>query len=96
MRERRSVQIRGLVQGVFFRETVRRIALGYEVAGFVRNVGYDLVEIDDEAELTVLEAFVEDVLGHPPSQARVDDVRSTALVPQDAQGFRVAPSVRAT
>lgn len=96
MRERRNVRIRGFVQGVFFRETVRRIALAYEVAGFVRNVDYDLVEIDVEAEPDVLEAFVDDVLAHPPSQARVDEVHSTALAPQDVQGFRVAPSLRAT
>jgi acylphosphatase len=96
VRERRNIQIRGFVQGVYFRETVRRIALNYDVAGFVRNVGYDLVEIDVEAEPGVLEEFVRDVLTHPPSRARVDDVRTTALAPENVEGFRVASSLRAT
>ena len=96
MRARRNIQIRGLVQGVYFRETVRRIALNYAVAGFVRNVGYDLVEIDVEAEAEILDAFVDDVLAHPPSQARVDEVKTTSLDAQNIEGFRVVSSLRAT
>ncbi|HXF35316.1 MAG TPA: acylphosphatase [Candidatus Acidoferrales bacterium] len=95
MRERRNVKIRGLVQGVYFRETVRRIALGHAVDGFVRNVDYDLVEIDVEGEAAVVEAFVDEVLANPPVRARVVDVQTTVLAPEGAEGFRVASSVRA-
>ena len=96
MRARRNILIRGLVQGVYFRETVRRIALNYAVAGFVRNVAYDRVEIDVEAEPEILDAFVNDVLAHPPSGARVDEVKMTSLDPQNGEGFRVVSSLRAT
>jgi acylphosphatase len=48
--ERRCVTICGRVQSVYFRETVRRIALRHEVAGFARNVGDDRLEVEAQAE----------------------------------------------
>lgn len=94
MRERRSLKISGIVQGVFFRETVRRIASRYDVTGFARNVGSDKLEIEAEGERKVLDAFLEDVLAHPPSGARVEDVRSTVVPPRSDEGFSVRPSIR--
>lgn len=79
MRERRKLKIRGMVQGVFFRETVRRIASRYDVGGFVRNVGSDAVEIEAEGERNTLDAFIADVLAHPPRAAHIEDVQSTAI-----------------
>ena len=92
MAERMNVRIRGLVQGVFFRETVRRIASRYGVHGFVRNIGSDVVEIDAEGEPAVVKAFIDDVLRNPPRHARIDDVESAALSPAGAHGFDIAPS----
>lgn len=94
MRERRNVKIRGFVQGVFFRETVRRIAASYEVNGFVRNAGHDVVEIEVEGEPNVVNAFIEDVLSHPPHQARVEDVRTSSMPVIEGRGFSIAPSRR--
>jgi len=83
------VQIRGLVQGVFFRDTVRRIAARYEVHGFVRNVGTNVVEIEAEGAPNVVNAFIADVLAHPPPGARIDDARSKAVAVLDEAGFSV-------
>ncbi len=94
MRERRNLRIRGVVQGVFFRETVRRIAAGYDVSGFVRNAGSDALEIEAEGEPSVVRAFFEKVLARPPRGARIDDVQSTALQPRGDEGFVVMPSIR--
>jgi hydrogenase maturation factor HypF (carbamoyltransferase family) len=88
------VKIHGEVQGVFFRETVRRIAAGYEVHGFVRNVGYDGVEIDVEGKPEMVEAFLEDVLAHPPSAARIERIHSTTQEPAGRSGFSVVSSKR--
>jgi len=92
--ERRNVKILGAVQGVFFRETVRRIALRYDVHGFVRNVGFDAVEIEAEGVPAIVNAFISDVLAHPPAEARIDNVRSTSVPPQGTVGFSVARSLR--
>jgi acylphosphatase len=92
--ERRNLKIRGIVQGVFFRETVRRIASRYAVKGWVRNVGLDTVEVEAEGEPRVVNAFMEHVLAHPPREARVDDVRSTTVPSRADEGFSLAPSIR--
>ena len=94
MRERRNLKIHGTVQGVFFRETVRRIASRYDVTGYVRNVGFDVLEVEAEGEPGVLNAFIEDILAHPPRGARIEDVRSTAISPRGDARFLVTPSVR--
>ena len=88
------MQIRGLVQGVFFRDTVRRIAARYEVHGFVRNVGTNVVEIEAEGAPNVVNAFIADVLAHPPPGARIDDARSKAVAVLDEAGFSVKGDLR--
>jgi acylphosphatase len=92
--ERRNLKIRGAVQGVFFRETVRRIASRYVVSGYVRNVGSDTVEVEAEGEPHVLNAFIEHILAHPPREARIEDVRSTTVPSRTDEGFYLAPSIR--
>lgn len=94
MRERRSVKIRGVVQGVFFRETVRRLASRYDVNGFVRNVSHDTLEIEAEGEPQAVAAFITDVVAHPPAGAVIKDVRSTSMPLEGTAGFSVAPSTR--
>jgi hydrogenase maturation protein HypF len=94
MRERTKVRIEGRVQGVFFRETVRRIASHYEVHGFVRNVGEGVVEIEAEGEPEVVKAFISDVLENPPPLARIDKVHSSTISVVGDDGFFVAPTLR--
>lgn len=79
------------MQGVFFRETVRRIAARHDVHGFVRNVEGNILEIDVEGEPETVQAFIDEVLRNPPRHARVDDVHSVSLAPSGARGFQVAP-----
>jgi acylphosphatase len=92
MRERRNIRIRGVVQGVFFRETVRATASRYDICGFVRNLGSDTVEIEAEGAPNTLDAFIADVLAHPPPAARIDDVQSIAVPAIGEEGFTVRHS----
>ena len=48
----------GRVQGVGFRYTVRQIAQGYEVCGWVKNLADGRVELQAEGETSELEEFV--------------------------------------
>jgi acylphosphatase len=91
--ERRRVSIHGLVQGVFFRETVRQISLRHAVVGFVRNAARDRVEIEAEGEPAAVAAFIDEVLAHPPAAARVEGATVTALPPRGDATFVVASSV---
>ena len=84
---------RGVVQGVFFRDTVRQIAERYAVAGFVRNVAMDLVELQAEGETAVVDSFIVDVIAHPPPAAVVESVQNSDEQPTGSSGFRVTRTV---
>jgi acylphosphatase len=58
MRTRAQVIYSGRVQGVGFRYTVREVACGYEVTGYVRNLPDGRVELVAEGEEAELQAFV--------------------------------------
>ncbi|HON07668.1 MAG TPA: acylphosphatase [Verrucomicrobiota bacterium] len=59
--ERRRVKVyyTGYVQGVGFRYTVKRLAMGYEVVGVVRNLSDGRVELIAEGERVEIEQFLQ-------------------------------------
>jgi acylphosphatase len=59
MRKRAHVFYSGRVQGVGFRYTVRELACGYEVTGFVRNLPDGRVELVAEGEQKEVRAFLD-------------------------------------
>lgn len=70
---RRRVVVHGLVQGVFFRDTVRSHAVSRGVAGWVRNNREGTVEAVFEGPELAVDALV--TLCHEgPRGARVDRV----------------------
>ncbi len=54
----RQVFYHGRVQGVGFRYTVKQIASGYEVTGWVRNLSDGRVELQVRGEKTQVEEFL--------------------------------------
>lgn len=83
---RRRVLVHGLVQGVFFRDTVRRHADWKGVAGWVRNNPDGSVEATFEGEREAVEALV--ALCHKgPRGARVDSVEVAEETPEGLAGF---------
>ena len=82
------VVLHGFVQGVFFRETVRRRATAAGVSGWVRNNRDGTVEAVFEgvpAEVERLVSFCRE----GPRGARVDDVDVTVEDPQVLHGFEI-------
>ena len=59
MRKRAHVFYSGRVQGVGFRYSVRELACGFEVTGYVRNLHDGRVELVAEAEEDEAKAFLE-------------------------------------
>ena len=85
---RRRVVVHGFVQGVFFRDTVRRAALGAGVAGWVRNTRDGTVEAVFEGEPETVERLV--ALCHRgPSGARVDRADVYEEAPEAITGFAI-------
>jgi acylphosphatase len=90
--ERLHCVVQGRVQGVGFRAFVRARAVSLALTGWVRNVGYDRVEIIAEGPRERLEALLTD-LRRGPSMAHVQSVTSEWLPATGAfHAFRVRAS----
>jgi acylphosphatase len=82
------VEVTGRVQGVFFRETCRRMATHRGVAGWVRNRRDGTVEAVFEGPAEDVDAMVA-WCGQGPAYARVESVTSHPEEPEGLTGFRV-------
>jgi acylphosphatase len=86
---RRRVVVEGRVQGVFFRDTCRRVAADAGVAGWVRNRGDGSVEACFEGDEDAVARLVSWCRIGPPG-AVVTTVRVTDEEPVGERAFRVA------
>jgi acylphosphatase len=85
------VLIRGLVQGVYFRDSARRVAQRERVAGWVRNLPDGRVEAEFIGPRAAVERLVT-WCHQGPAAARIDHVavQWSPAEPADlASGFRV-------
>ena len=85
---RRTVVVEGLVQGVFFRDTVRRLAERHGVAGWVRNTPEGAVEAVFEGEPEAVERLVAFMHEGPPG-AIVERVNEIHGEDEGLSGFVV-------
>ena len=85
---RRRVIVRGLVQGVFFRDSTRRLAQRHGVAGSVSNRPEGGVEAVFEGEADAVERLVA-FSRQGPRGAQVDSVEVTEEEPEGLSGFAV-------
>ena len=85
---RRRVTVSGRVQGVFFRETLRRRAVSTGVTGWVRNNPDGTVEAVLEGAQEAVERLVE-LCRSGPRGAKVDSVDVVSEEPEGLVGFAV-------
>ena len=85
---RRRLVIHGRVQGVFFRDTLRRLADRADVAGWARNTEDGTVEAVLEGEREAVERLVA-FAGRGPEGARVDRVDVSQEEPEGLGGFSI-------
>jgi acylphosphatase len=79
----------GNVQGVGFRWTVKRIATGFEVIGWVRNLPDGRVELQTTGEESEVRAFIE-AIGQSELRAHIrDQTEFTLPEPPRARGFEI-------
>jgi acylphosphatase len=86
---RRRVVVHGFVQGVYFRDSVRRHASAAGISGWVRNNRDGTVEAVFEGEPHGVERLV-GFCHEGPRGARVDRVEVTVEEPVGVEGFSVA------
>ena len=85
---RRRVIVRGRVQGVFFRESIRRLAGTHGVAGWVRNNADGTVEAVFEGPPNAVERLV-GFCDEGPEGASVATVDVSEEEPEGMSGFTV-------
>ncbi|HEY6653131.1 MAG TPA: acylphosphatase [Solirubrobacterales bacterium] len=85
---RRRVVVSGRVQGVFFRDSVRRRAEAAGIAGWVRNTREGTVEAVFEGDPQAVDELV-GFCRHGPSRADVAYVEVTDEEPEGLSGFDV-------
>jgi acylphosphatase len=86
---RRRVTVHGRVQGVFFRDTTRRMADSRGVAGWVRNNPDGSVEAAFEGPEDAVDALVR-FAREGPRGAVVENVEVADEKPEGLTGFRVS------
>jgi acylphosphatase len=84
----RRVAVRGRVQGVFFRDSVRRLAESRGVAGWARNEFDGSVEVWAEGRPAAVEAVV-GFCREGPRRAVVEAVEVEDVAPVGLEGFEV-------
>lgn len=89
--QRRSIAIRGIVQGVGFRPFVYGLAARYALTGFVRNAP-DGVLIEVEGPLPDLDHFAAALVAHPPSPSVIDACVTASLPVRGDAAFRIEAS----
>ena len=86
-KERRLVFYEGRVQGVGFRFTARRLASGFAVEGYVRNLDDGRVELLAEGERGEVDGFLDAVAREMGGKVRRADVRPRPAGETPLAGF---------
>ncbi len=85
---RKRVLVAGRVQGVFFRDTCRRVATAHGVTGWVRNLPDGRVEAVFEGTAEGVDHLV-DWMRHGPDTAVVQEVAVRVEQPEGLRAFVV-------
>jgi len=85
---RRRVVVHGSVQGVFFRDSLRRLAEQHGVSGWARNTSEGTVEAVFEGEAEAVERLVS-FAQTGPSDARVEAIDVHEEEPEGLSGFAI-------
>jgi acylphosphatase len=85
---RRRVIVRGLVQGVFFRDSTRRMAQRHGVSGWAANRADGAVEAVFEGEADAVERLVA-FSREGPRGAQVESVEVTEEEPEGLSGYAI-------
>ena len=85
---RRRVIVRGFVQGVFFRDSTRRLARQHGVSGWVANRPDGAVEAVFEGEADAVERLIA-FSREGPRGAQIESAEVTEEEPQGLSGFAV-------
>ena len=87
----KAVQVfyEGRVQGVGFRYSVRHIAKGFNVTGWVRNLADGRVELQANGEADEVDAFLEGIRQSELGSLIRKESQNALTTPPDSHGFEI-------
>jgi acylphosphatase len=87
----KAVQVfyEGRVQGVGFRYSVRQIAKGFNVTGWVRNLADGRVELQVSGEAEEVGAFLEGIRQSDSGSLIKKESENALATPPDSRGFEI-------
>ncbi|RPJ33793.1 MAG: acylphosphatase [Verrucomicrobiaceae bacterium] len=86
----KRVIFEGRVQGVGFRYTVKDLARGFEVCGWVKNLPDGSVEMQVTGEAGEVEAFIREIVVESPLARHIKNHHAGRIPPLDGcTGFRI-------
>jgi acylphosphatase len=87
----KTVQVfyEGRVQGVGFRYTARRVAAGFDVAGYVRNLADGRVELVASGEAEEVDGFLEAVRESELAGHIAGEIAADVSKPAGLRGFEI-------
>jgi acylphosphatase len=87
----KAVQVfyEGRVQGVGFRYSVRHIAKGFNVTGWVRNLADGRVELQANGESDEVDAFLEGIRQSELGSLIRKESENPLITPPDTHGFEI-------
>jgi len=87
----RKIVVTGIVQGVGFRPFIYQLAIKHNLSGRVANTASG-VSIHVEGDPSKIEAFLSDISSKTPPLARITDISSRSLSPENLTDFTISPS----
>jgi hydrogenase maturation protein HypF len=90
-KERRKIEIKGIVQGVGFRPTVYRLANEYNLKGTVYNDSKGIT-LDVEGCPENINSFLEELKKNPPPLSNIEEIKSEKLPMKDFHEFKIIES----
>lgn len=87
----KRVIFEGRVQGVGFRYTVKDLARGFDVCGWVKNLPDGSVELQVTGEAAEVDDFIRGILLESPLAQHIRQHHTETIpLPEDCAGFRIA------
>ena len=90
-KERRKIEIRGIVQGVGCRPTVYRLAKKYNLKGFIFNDSKG-VTIDVEGRSEDIDLFLKELKRNPPPLSNIEETQTKKLKLKKFHEFKIIES----